>query len=307
MICKVCGNQAQNREHIMREMMFGFRDEFAYLECGSCGCIHIQEIPGNLEKYYPKQYYSLNDKVDVRGTSVRLFLNRLTTRLHLLGINILSGTRFPYWLKMSGVKINSRILDVGCGTGELLQKLKMLGFPNLSGIDAYLQQDVTDNFGVKILKKPVDLLEGCYDLIMMHHSFEHFDDPRSVLNILSKSLDRNGTIIMRIPLVPCYAWEQYGTNWIQIDAPRHLFIHSLKSIDLLARVAGLKIEKVVYDSTVFQFWGSEMYQHDLSYQEVKDKKINLFSGKELQELSRFAEKLNSSERGDQACLILKHS
>jgi len=32
----------------MREMMYGFRDEFIYIECSECGCLQIAEIPEDI-------------------------------------------------------------------------------------------------------------------------------------------------------------------------------------------------------------------------------------------------------------------
>ena len=53
MICKICSNYENNKEFKIREMMFGFRDEFTYFECSKCGCLQIAKIPKNVEKYYP--------------------------------------------------------------------------------------------------------------------------------------------------------------------------------------------------------------------------------------------------------------
>ena len=58
MICKVCGNSEDNKSFQIREMMFGYRDEFTYFECSKCGCLQIAKIPQNMGKYYPAKYYS---------------------------------------------------------------------------------------------------------------------------------------------------------------------------------------------------------------------------------------------------------
>ena len=58
MNCKVCGSDIDNKKFIIREMMFGLRDEFSYFECAKCGCLQITEIPKNIEKYHPLNYYS---------------------------------------------------------------------------------------------------------------------------------------------------------------------------------------------------------------------------------------------------------
>jgi hypothetical protein len=57
-VCSICGNTGGNKTHSVREMMFGMRDVFQYLECGACGCLQLLNIPKDMGKYYPEQYYS---------------------------------------------------------------------------------------------------------------------------------------------------------------------------------------------------------------------------------------------------------
>lgn len=57
---------------------------------------------------------------------------------------------------------------------------------------------------------------------MFHHSFEHIADPFETLCSVRRLLS-SGTCLIRIPIVDSWAWENYGVNWIQIDAPRHFF------------------------------------------------------------------------------------
>ena len=73
---------------------------------------------------------------------------------------------------------------------------------------------------------------------------------------ISKILSENGVCIIRIPVKTKYIWNCYSVNWVQIDAPRHFFLHTLKSFELLVEKSGLSIQDVIFDSTEFQFWGS---------------------------------------------------
>ena len=36
-MCKICGNTDGNKIHAAREMLFGYREEFKYIECSKCG------------------------------------------------------------------------------------------------------------------------------------------------------------------------------------------------------------------------------------------------------------------------------
>lgn len=93
-----------------------------------------------------------------------------------------------------------------------------------------------------------------------------------------------------------YAWERYRENWVQLDAPRHLFLHSPGSIELLSQSAGLTLSRIEYDSTEFQFTGSERYARGLR---MSDPGWS-FSGSEIRLFQRQARELNAQGSGDQA-------
>jgi hypothetical protein len=75
-LCRICGNFDDNKIYTAREMMFGFRDEFDYIECSKCGCVQIVEIPKNINKYYPPNYYSYQFKSQKFSLYKRLGLLR---------------------------------------------------------------------------------------------------------------------------------------------------------------------------------------------------------------------------------------
>ena len=64
MKCAICGNVENNKAYLLKEMMFGFRDEFKYFECANCACFQIENIPQNMQKYYPDNYYSFNQQAE---------------------------------------------------------------------------------------------------------------------------------------------------------------------------------------------------------------------------------------------------
>ena len=86
---------------------------------------------------------------------------------------------------------------------------------------------------------------------------------------------------MRIPTVTSTAWEKYRENWVNLDAPMHVYLHFHFSIKLLAQNAGLKVLDFWSDSVSMQLWGSEQYIRDIpltdarSYLQDKDTSILL--------------------------------
>ncbi len=44
-------------------MMFGIGETFCYFQCAECKCLQIVEIPSNMARYYPENYYSFQQKI----------------------------------------------------------------------------------------------------------------------------------------------------------------------------------------------------------------------------------------------------
>ncbi|GGF32060.1 class I SAM-dependent methyltransferase [Echinicola rosea] len=296
--CKLCGNTKQNHVHEAREMMFGTRDKFYYLECGACHSLQICTIPDNLGEYYPSDYYSLGE-INFSTWPVR-FIKKLRYSLYrLTKMGIFKHYHYGDWLENLALPLNSKILDLGCGNGQLLYEFYACGYVNLTGADPFMKRSIQVNPHIHLVKKSVFELEDTFDCIMMHHSFEHMDHPAATIQKTVELLNPNGKLLIRIPVAQKAAWQKYGMDWIQVDAPRHLFIHSEASMLNLAENAGLKLDKIIYDSTAFQFTGSELYQRNIPFLESRKKAH--FSAQEIKRFENQAQLLNDQKEGDQAC------
>ncbi len=262
--CTVCKNENSNKKFIVHELMFGYNEEFIYWECYNCKRLEIDKTPDNLEKFYPDtKYYSFTNKIDYTDSpkSLKNRIEKLKFDFLLYGKNKLAGKilslnykapEFYEWLKISGINPDSAILDVGCGDGVLLDKLRRMSFTNLTGADPFNKKTIEVK-GMSIYDKNIFEIDGQYDFIMSHHSFEHMPDPEMHLQRLEALLKPGGMLLIRTPVTNSYCWEKYGTNWVGIDAPRHLHIESHKSKEILCHNAGLKIIKIKHDAKPFIF------------------------------------------------------
>lgn len=318
MTCKICEHAGDHKTFQVREMMLGYREEFTYFQCGHCGCLQIAKIPNDMSNYYPAQYYSFTHlPAEILKNPLRKILKKRRDRYAVFSkgwIGKYLYTRHPNEnLRMlSNVKNLTRqtkILDVGCGSGAMLYALQKIGFINLLGVDPFITADIKYDNGLHILKKEIHEITDEWDVIVFHHVFEHLAEPRRVLQTVSRLLSINGACLIRIPTVSSYAWEHYGVNWVQLDAPRHFFIHSTASLGKLAQQAGLILTKTVYDATAFQFWGSEQYLCDIPLFAEQSYAVNpgraIFSKAELAAFNRQAAIYNRENRGDSATFCLQ--
>jgi SAM-dependent methyltransferase len=214
--------------------------------------------------------------------------------------------RFPVFKALSRVSINpqTRILDVGCGGGEVLWLLKEFGYENVLGVDPYLKKDITYANGLVVNKCEMSHVTGKWDIIMFNHSFEHVHNPRETLEQVFSRVNEQGVCIIRIPVADSYAWERYKENWADLDAPRHFFLHTYASMDCLTKQSGFKIHRVCYDSVGFQFHGSEAYKNNISLRESIHyySKLTMFFRRLL--FSAWALWLNRVRKGDSAVFYL---
>jgi len=308
MTCKICGNKSDNELIIATERLLGLGDKFNYFICSKCLCLQIKDIPENIDKYYPQSYYSFQEaKFPSKLNKFNFYLKRSLIKYYM-GYFDLTGFLlsfifehpFPY-IRNKEINFNSSILDIGSGSGRKLLSLQRSGFLNLTGIDPFIDEDINYKNGLRIYKKDISEINEKYDFIMLHHSFEHMPDPERVVNHISRLLSPEGCALIRIPVSNSFAWSKYREFWVGLDAPRHFFLHNSRSMSILLENTDMKIDEVVYDSTAFQFTGSEKYLRNLPFSTPD----NIFTKKELRKFRSDAKMLNKSQQGDAACFYLK--
>jgi SAM-dependent methyltransferase len=313
-------------------MMFGLKHLFEYFQCAGCGCLQLLNPPADMGQYYPNdEYYSFNVKVQpdaplqkpslIDRVSRPVF--RLRDEAQVFEKGGLGGilskyrphftiSRYKKYVSLSPRKsFDMKILDVGCGSGFLLHDLAKLGFRNLEGIDPYGDEEApATHSNVRIRKLTMDKILGeSFDLIMFNHSLEHMPDQIESLVFARQLLTADGYCRIEIPVSDSTAYETYGTRWIELDAPRHYCLHTVRSMTLAASKAGLRVDKVVHVGTAFEFWGSELYRRELPLMDPTTKKLRdpatVFSAEELKVFEEQALTANASGRGGRAAFYLR--
>jgi SAM-dependent methyltransferase len=303
------------------EMQYGSKERFCYLECYNCRSLQIENIPPDLTRYYPPDYLGSQPfHTNVRGSFREIMRNviRRQRTAYLLHGRTPIGWAANRWrtdddltahllaLRPISARKSACILDVGCGPGYLLQRLQDSGYKHLQGQDPFQKWTVP---GVTVHRCQLGELSGQFDLIMLHHSLEHTPNPLQVLANVGRLLNPDGSVLIRIPLAASEAWSQYGVNWYQIDAPRHLVIPSEIGMVLMAQRAGMTISMVRYDSDETQFLCSEQYRRGIPLRDAqsyyKNPHQTLFDISEIARAKAWSQKVNRGGKGDQACFHLR--
>ncbi len=269
-------------------------------------------IAEELSKYYPKDYYSFdsdsskpNGIRDALKTFLRTERDRGVFGRSLIGqlIERVKPEPTHVWvMRQAGVREDQKILDVGCGAGAFLNRLSRLGFCNLSGVDPFLGADVVTSQGVQLRKLHLVETQGPFDVIVFNHSFEHLPDPQGELRIARQKLAPNGLCLIQMPTPSSQAWEDYGTDWAQWDAPRHLTLMSRKGVLILAANCGLRLVRIIDVGQSWSLMASELYKRGIGLQGVHYGRH--FWRLEIAEFRRRAIKANAVGRGDSVSYVL---
>jgi SAM-dependent methyltransferase len=266
-------------------------------------------MPENLQLYY-QGYYTVEQIWHKLPLWKKIFWNFRSLLSNYIIYSLIEKFRqnsVLHWKSIAGIKKSSSIIDIGCGNGDILYEFRKHGFKNLKGIDPYLDVEIS-NDGIDLLKKSIFEIESKFDFIMFNHSFEHIWEQHEVLEKAKNLLDKKGVILLRIPIINT-AFQIYGENWVQIDAPRHFYLHTLRSIGILCELHKLEIFHKYFDSSEFQFIGSEQYKQGISLNSdrsfLKKPAKSIFTQKEIKTFKRQANQFNRQEKGDQVVLFIK--
>jgi len=312
--CKICHAEFKKPSLNVKEEMYGLGEIFQYGQCTTCGCLQLLNIPDNLSEYYPKAYHGnispslkRNWKTIRRGLKRKLILEHPNWLSPLIKVCLSSIPLFWTYRKL-GMQTKHKVLDVGSGYGGNTLEIQSAGIKQAIGVDLFIEQDIWVGDKLLVKKGTIDDLHDSYDIILFHHSLEHMPDQINTLKKSRALLHEGGKILVRIPTVSSQAYLEYKEKWYQLDAPRHLFLHSHESFRRLAEAANLIILDKWCDSSELQFITSEQYRRGISSFDPKSYTINkrtpIFTPQEIREFKHKANLANQSLAGDQICFVL---
>jgi len=120
---------------------------------------------------------------------------------------------------------NSRILEVGCATGEFL-KLCLRYSNEVYGIEPNrVLFDSLSKSGIKMFNSTLeetDIEKSSFDLICLFNVFEHLWDPVQSLYKLNSLLRPDGVLMLEVPNFDSPWRKIFQNHWFLYHLPRHL-------------------------------------------------------------------------------------
>lgn len=226
-VCPICRKGHSRAIGTYKDMLYGHTGEWLLLSCSKCKheCISPTLSASELESIYKvDSYYSFK-----------------TNKTNKIVSFIRSRTRRMFPKNLSG----KRLLDYGCGDGEVLMLAKQKGaevFGIEFGETAKLLRKST---GLNINSQYPNEWIGTMDYVRSFHSYEHITDPKKVLmEFKDLIVPKTGRILIGVPNVDSWTAHVFGKYYFYRGVPLHLHGYSPESIQLLGEHCGLKVASI---------------------------------------------------------------
>lgn len=238
--CPGCGTEAETPAVLLRghDRLTGAPGEFSVVGCASCGLAFTQPRlrPEDFATYYPQSYSAYEP-----NTSARRSLGERLGDLQRQAV-VRFGPYREVWRRGPG-----RILDVGCGVGDLAALFARHGW-SAAGIEPSAQAaEHARAAGVEAVTGTLadaPWPEGEFDAITFNHSLEHIDDPAEAVAQAARLLKPGGLLAIAVPNFGSWQRRRFGSAWFQLDLPRHLQHFDRGSLSALVEAAGLRVVDV---------------------------------------------------------------
>jgi len=194
---------------------------------------------GSLKHYVSKCRYATYDTKGLRA-SIRQTLGMATEWITGKTVSFTLG--IPLQLSR-----NSRILELGYGSGDWLLSMAKLGYTQLHGYDIDANRDNVSRLvseGIHVIGGNFlenEYPESSFDCIRMEHVFEHLLQPREVLAECYRILKPGGILVLNFPCIDSWLAQLSLRNFPSLDLPRHLYHHTPQSAILLLESTGLDV------------------------------------------------------------------
>lgn len=218
-------------------------DQTKLMVCGSCGLGFLSPQP--TDEFLAKNVY--NEDYELYDTS---WSNTQTSV-----IRIAYRAIFPHPLVGLLPSTPGRAIDVGCGSGYWMHRLRGLGW-DVSGLD--FSEEVVGK--VRSLGFPAErgsiedapLEKETYDLVLLSAVLEHLHDPLAALRNAWSALKPGGCAVIDVPNFGSAEVRAFGSDW-SLFSIAHLFYFTQNSLGLALGKAGFRPEIFVRRSAELTF------------------------------------------------------
>ena len=255
--CPLCGSVKAVGYVRAYDGLYGIPGEFQIVRCLDCDHRYMNPRPthDSILHCYPVNYgphhVEVKDEVNGHGENSVAATERSAPSAWYLSsfVRAIPGLRsLYYWLSKDNSNLiptdlgaESRAIELGCATGEFLEKLRAAGC-TVEGVElvkAAAEQARSRGFCVHTgTLDSVPLKENHFDAAFAWMVIEHLPQPKETLISLCRILRRDGYLVFSVPNAGCWEPWVFGKYWSGFDLPRHLQHFTPRRLNFLLQECG---------------------------------------------------------------------
>jgi SAM-dependent methyltransferase len=259
--CLLCGSAGDVLYANLHDRLYDVPGEWTLCQCPNCGLAWLNPAPieEDIGKVYASYFTHESGKPAWQSDNpiYRAWVKAGGVYRAAINNSFMGQMRRRAEAMYLGDVTPGRLLDVGCGDGGWLVKMRVLGW-QVEGQEtdadaaAYAQREHGLVVHVGLLHE-LDLPAASFDAITLSHVIEHVHDPVSVLGECRRLLKPEGRLIALTPNIASYGHRQFGVNWVALEPPRHLTLFTPATLAEVAKRAGFAQAQVQTTQVRAQF------------------------------------------------------
>lgn len=221
--CDLCGGQSFSKLHEwpVGDFWNPSTVPIAVWQCAGCSLVLLHPVPTSAELPDEGDWWSPQRKGFARR---KWFKYRWAKLRH----SIVGTPRQRLIRATRRVAKGGRLLDVGCGCGELLVEARRyfdcVGLePSASAVAAARKQ------GLEIIEgtfETANIEPASFDVVMLDAVIEHVLSPTDVLTKINSLLKMNGLVVLTTPKFGGPAYRMHGRDWNGFRHGYHTYLYT---------------------------------------------------------------------------------
>lgn len=234
--CLACASTVSTPFLVGEDDLTGRPGRFTFVKCSQCELVYQSPrltLEG-IRPYYQDQYIAHQPHARW-GRLAPLFRAAMGS---------LDRAKLRIVQRHAALGPSMRLLDVGCGSGSFLARVKDVSGATVAGVD-FVDLSHRDEF------KRVEFHHGVFydqqvgrdrfDVITMWHFLEHDYDPLRSLRHAMTALKPGGLLVIEVPRLDSLSFRLFGSRWPGVQAPQHTALFDKRRLRQMVSSVGFDV------------------------------------------------------------------
>jgi 2-polyprenyl-3-methyl-5-hydroxy-6-metoxy-1,4-benzoquinol methylase len=141
-----------------------------------------------------------------------------------------------------------RVLDIGCGNGAILARLRSLGWDAVGyEMDPVAARFARESFGLDVREGELakaGFVHESFDVVILSHVIEHVHSPVDFVRQIKNLLNSNGKLIILTPNTNGLGHKYFKECWRGLEPPRHINCFNAETLSACVEQGSMRIIKI---------------------------------------------------------------